>query len=134
MEKHFKREIEALDSIFEFTDSFISEQSLGETIGFSTRLVVEEIFTNLVRHNTGGLDHIAISLDLESSHLVIKLQDFNVDPVNIPESRKVDLLKPLSEREVGGLGIHLVKSIVDKLTYEYKDRILSVTAVKNLEG
>jgi anti-sigma regulatory factor (Ser/Thr protein kinase) len=34
---------------------------------------------------------------------------------------------------VGGLGIHLVKSLFDTLTYEYSDRTLFITAVKNLE-
>ena len=77
---------------------------------------------------------LTISLDFESNHLIIQLQDFNVDPVEIPEAGRVDVTKPLTERAVGGLGIHLVKSLVDKLTYEYKDRILSVTATKNLEG
>ncbi len=40
--------------------------------------------------------------------------------------------QPIEERKVGGLGLHLVKSIVDKITYEYKDRHMQVTIMKEL--
>jgi len=134
MEMAFKRNIEALDDIFSFIDNFIDNNEFDDAITFATRLVVEEIFTNLVRHNEGGLEHISIFLDSDEQCLTIKLQDFNVDPVEIPKAVPVGVDKPLSEREPGGLGIHLVKSIVDKLTYEYKDRTLTVTAIKCLGG
>lgn len=134
MEMDFKRDIGALDEIFVFIDNFIADNKFDEALTFSTRLVVEEIFTNLVRHNEGGLEHISIFLDADDKCVTIRLQDFNVDPVKIPEEVPVGVNKPLSEREPGGLGIHLVKSLVDKLTYEYTDRTLSVTAIKCLGG
>ena len=134
MEMEFKRDIEALDGIFEFIDNFIADNKFDETLTFATRLVVEEIFTNLVRHNEGGLEHISIFLDADEQCVTIRLQDFNVDPVDIPKEDPAGFGKPLSEREPGGLGIHLVKSLVDKLTYDYRDRILTVTAIKCLGG
>lgn len=134
MEMKFKRDIGALDEIFVFIDNFIDDNEFDEALAFSTRLVVEEIFTNLVRHNAGGLEHISIFLDADEQCVTIRLQDFNVDPVEIPKEVPVGLDKPLSERVPGGLGIHLVKSLVDKLTYEYRDRTLTVTAIKCLGG
>lgn len=132
MEKQFKREIGSLDEIFDFIDDFVSAHDISEDIAFSMRLVVEELFTNLVRHNVGGQDHILIRLDKDSSQLTLQLKDFDVDPVITPETQ-VDIHQPLNERRIGGLGIHLVKSVVDKLTYEYKNGTLCVTAIKNME-
>jgi len=133
MERKFKRKITALSEIFDFIDTFLDENEISEPLAFTTKLAAEELFTNLVRHNTGGSDHILISLDKESSRIVLRLKDFNVEPFNPSDKEKVDIHLPLSERQVGGLGIHLVKSIVDKLTYEYEDRTLCVTAIKNTE-
>ncbi len=132
MEKNFKREIKALEAVFAFVDDFLATNGVSERITLSVKLVVEELFTNLVRHNITKHDHITISLDRDSDQLIIRLKDFDVEPFEIPEE-EVDVHKPLDERKVGGLGIHLVKNIVDKLTYEYVDRTLLVTVIKKLE-
>lgn len=132
MQKEFKREIGSLEEIFTFIDDFLSDHGVSEDTAFYTRLVAEELFTNLVRHNVGGRDHILISLEKESNRLVLELHDFDVEPVETPVNA-VDVHKRLKERKVGGLGIHLVKSFVDTLTYEYKNGALSVTAVKTME-
>lgn len=134
MKKKFKRELTALDGIFGFVEDFTTTNRVGEDVTFSVKLAVEELFTNLLKHNTGGSDHIDIDLSREENKLVIVLKDFDVEPFDITQTKPVDIHQPLDERMIGGLGIHLVKSIVDKLTYEYKDRILCVTAIKNLEG
>lgn len=132
MERQFKREIGSLDEIFDFVDDFTSSHDISEDTAFSLRLVVEELFTNLVRHNVGGRDHIPIRLDKDSNQLTLQLKDFDVEPIATPEIQ-VDVRQPLSERKVGGLGIHLVKSVVDTLTYDYKNGTLCVTAIKNME-
>ncbi len=132
MKKKFKREINSLEGIFAFVDDFLSTNGVREKTALSIKLVVEELFTNLVRHNITSHDYITISLDRDSNQLVIRLKDIDVEPFELPR-KEVDVRKPLDERKVGGLGIHLVKSIVDKLTYEYKDRTLFVTVIKKLE-
>lgn len=134
MEQQFVRSQDSLDPIFSFVDTFITEQQLDESIVFPVKLTIEELFTNLVRHNTGGKQHITISLDARDSKLIIQLTDYDVEPFDISKVEAVDIEKPLDEREIGGLGIHLVKSIVDKISYEYSDRTMCVTVIKNLEA
>lgn len=134
MEQQFMRTQDSLDPIFSFVDAFIAEKNLSDSIVFPVKLTIEELFTNLVRHNSGGKSHIAISLDTRDSKLIIQLRDFDVEPFDISKVDEVDTDKPLDERKIGGLGIHLVKSIVDKISYEYSDRTMCVTAIKNLEA
>jgi serine/threonine-protein kinase RsbW len=134
MEQSFARSHQSLDPIFSFVDDFISANKLEEKVVFPIKLAIEELFTNLVRHNEGGKQHITISMDRQNKEIVIQLKDYDVEPFDISKVEKVDINKPLSEREVGGLGIHLVKSIVDKIAYEYKNRTMCVTVIKNLEA
>jgi anti-sigma regulatory factor (Ser/Thr protein kinase) len=132
MNKEFRREISALDEVFEFIDGFVAAQEIDESVAFGTRLAAEELFTNLVRHNSGGRDHIVISLERKVDDLILRLEDFDVEEFDGTQAEEVDVSKPLSERRPGGLGIHLVKTVMDELKYEYRNRTLSVTAVKNL--
>jgi serine/threonine-protein kinase RsbW len=133
MERAFRREIAALDEVFRSIDEFLAGQALDEKTELTTKLVVEELFTNFVRHDVGGLDRVAVSLEREGDRLIIRLQDFDVDRFDLSDAEPVDVHLPLALRKVGGLGLHLVRNLVDELTYDYHDRTLSVTAIKNLE-
>lgn len=133
MEREFERKLDALNEIFVFIDDFISDNDLEEDVAFSIRLAVEELFTNLVKHNFGGRDYISLELTQDSGRLIVKLSDFDVEPFDITQASPVDVRQSLMDRKIGGLGIHLVRSVVDKLTYEYQDRTLRVTAIKKVE-
>jgi serine/threonine-protein kinase RsbW len=129
----FRRDIGALDEIFDFVERFVEEHKLAEATALSTKLAVEELFTNLVRHNGMGREAIEIDLAVEGRRLVVGLRDFDVDRMDFDNLPPPGTDLPLAQRKVGGLGIHLVKSLFDTLTYEYSDRTLFITAVKNLE-
>jgi anti-sigma regulatory factor (Ser/Thr protein kinase) len=132
MEKSFKRELRTLDRVFEFVDEFVASNGLGDDVAFPLKLAVEELFTNFVRHNSGGQDSIYISLNKADGRLVIKLKDFDVEPFDGMGAPRVNVRQSLRERKVGGLGIHLIRSLFDTLEYDYKDRTLCVTATKKL--
>jgi serine/threonine-protein kinase RsbW len=133
MEAKLARNLGALEALFLFVERFVRSQRLDETTAFAAQLAAEELFTNLVRHNTGGAEQIAVRLDVDDGRLLVTLVDFDVDPADPAAGSSPDVLLPLEERTIGGLGIHLVKSLFDSLTYEYRDRTLRVTAAKNLE-
>jgi serine/threonine-protein kinase RsbW len=132
MEKKFRRDINALSDIVEFTEHFLAGEKVGDSIGFSINLAIEELFTNMVRHNTGGGHPIAIGMKAEDGLLTVQLVDDDVDPFDPSAVPEMEVDEIIEDRRVGGLGLHLVKSIVDKITYEYENRRMKVTIVKNL--
>jgi anti-sigma regulatory factor (Ser/Thr protein kinase) len=134
METKLNRQIEALGDLFAAIEGFCSERGVSETVLFAMKLAGEELFTNLVRHNEGGSDHILLELDYRDNCIILGLTDYEVEPFDITQTGPVDVTAPLLDRTPGGLGLHLVKSIVDKLTYEYNNRTMRITAVKGLEG
>jgi anti-sigma regulatory factor (Ser/Thr protein kinase) len=64
----------------------------------------------------------------------MKITDFDVEKFDITRYDPADFGKTLEERKVGGIGLHLVRNLVDKITYEYEDRTACITLVKRLEN
>ena len=133
MEKSFSRELRTLDTVFEFVDEFVASSGLDDEVAFPLKLAVEELFTNFVRHNTGGQERIYISLSKSDGRLIVRLKDFDVEPFDGMNAPRVDVRQSLEERKVGGLGVHLIRSLFDTLEYDYRDRTLCVTATKTLK-
>lgn len=52
MEKKFKREIKSLDKIAHFISEFITKNRIDESLSFPINLVIEELFTNMVKYST----------------------------------------------------------------------------------
>ena len=133
MEKRFRREVVSLENIFAFVGEFAVTNNIDEATVFTINFVVEEIFTNMVKYNSGSSSDILVDLEREGRTLTICLTDFDAEPFDLTKSAEVDIHQALQERKVGGLGIHLLRKMVDSVDYEYKDRTSKVTLKKTLE-
>ena len=133
MEKTFERDFRALGEIFEFTGRFAAAHRIEESLGYSIDLICEELFTNMVKYNTGGGHPIRIRMDLDGGRLRIELFDEDVDPWNPAQAPEVRVDQLVEERRAGGLGLYLVRAISDGLTYEYENRQMKITVIKNME-
>jgi serine/threonine-protein kinase RsbW len=131
----FPRDIRALSEVFTFLGDFADGEQVDEKTAFCINLVVEEIFTNMVRHNEGGGDRISVSIERVDNRLNLELVDTDVDPFD-PQTAKIPPIDAgIEERRPGGLGIYLVKKMVDDLKYDYETdhRRMRVTVTKTLE-
>lgn len=133
MEQSFKRDFASLDDIFRFVGRFLSDMRIEESVAFSINLAVEELFTNMVKYNAGASDEVLIRADLADAQIRLQLIDSDVDPFDPAALGEVDVRGSTVERKPGGLGLHLVRSVVDQLTYEYENRIMTVTITKRLD-
>jgi anti-sigma regulatory factor (Ser/Thr protein kinase) len=64
--------------------------------------------------------------------LTVRLTDFDVEPFDVTRAPAVDIDKPLAERQIGGLGLHLVRKMADTLRYEFADRRSTITFTMTL--
>ncbi len=133
MTRKFKRDLAALEEIFDFIDGFVKRSKIDPSLVFTLHLVVEELFTNMVKYNQGNPNEIEIDLHKEDGLLRIRLIDFDVDPFDITQTGNVDINEHLEKRKVGGLGIHLVKQMMDDIDYHYENRTSTITLTKHLE-
>ena len=134
MERRFKREFASLDAIFSFVGEFLARNEIPPSNKFYTDLVIEELFTNMVKYSKDGTQDIAIRLDREGQSLVISLKDFDVEAFDVTRAREIDVDRPMSERKAGGLGIHFVRQVAESVRYEYKDRNSTITVTRTLES
>jgi len=94
-------------------------------------LVVEEVLVNICRHAysdaSGEVEIRCVHAD--SEHLCVEFIDSG-KPFNILASPAPDLTVDVDERQVGGLGIPLIRAMMDKVSYcrEGDRNILRVTA------
>jgi len=132
----FRREIEAIGEVFAFLETFADGQEIDEKTAFCINLVVEELFTNMVRHNEGGGDRITLSIERRNDRIHLELLDIDVEPFDPKTAEIPPVDAGIEERRPGGLGIYLVRKMVDDLNYAYeaKDRRMRITVTKTLEN
>src|SRR5688572_12010482 len=117
VERRFPRAIDSLGPIHDFVQEFCRERRIRGDRAFEVDLVVEELFTNLVKHQDGR-EEIALGLDGGAGGIAITLTDRDVerfDPNDAPDEteRRNQELRP------GGRGMRLVRELVDELRYDY---------------
>ena len=133
MQRFFPRRVDSLEEIFDFVAGFFETKSIDESHSLAVNLIIEELFTNMIKYSQESTRDISIEMDTREDGLVICLTDFDVEPFDITQTEEVDINRPLEERTPGGLGIHLVKKMTDSISYEYKDRQSKITLIKRLE-
>ncbi len=117
-----KNDIHELSTVSRFLEEAGEEWGLGTAFMMSLNLVVEEAVSNIIFYAYKGevRDAVDISLVREGGELVVTLVDHGVafDPTlrNDP-----DITLSVEDRPIGGLGIFLVKKIMDEVSYRRVD-------------
>jgi serine/threonine-protein kinase RsbW len=108
-------EIERFDALFR---AFAARQALAERFVFQVTLAFEELLTNTISYGypQGGRHRITIALEVEGDCFRAELTDGGV-PFNPLDQPEPDIDAPMEEREIGGLGIHFVRTVMDDLDY-----------------
>ena len=132
MTGEFAKEVNALEEIFAFLGKFVEEEGLGEEAEFCMDLVAEELFTNAVKYGSAASDRVRIGIERVGPQLRLELVDFDAEPFDPMSVRPVPPETPMEARRPGGLGLHLVRSLVDRVDYEYRDRELRIVVTKHL--
>ena len=134
MKREFAKSTESLEGIFDFLTEYVRDEGIAEEYLPSLHLAVEEVFVNLVRHNTESCHDVAIELSFDNAELTITLRDKDVQHYDITKHAAVDINQPVEQRRPGGLGVHFVRQIMDEIQYDYTDRTSTIRLVKRLEA
>jgi anti-sigma regulatory factor (Ser/Thr protein kinase) len=111
----FGRGIESLAQIFAFTAETVIEPGLRRTVD----LVLEELFTNVIKYGRASDTLISIDIRRLGHGVRVTLTDPDAEYFDPQSAPQPDIGAPLERREPGGLGLQLVRELVDTLEYRY---------------
>lgn len=122
-----------LTRVAERVDDFCAAHNVPADCAFKLNVALEELLTNTMSYGFDDtLRHeIAITVARAGDEIVAEISDDArpFDPLTAPAP---DLDSTIEERRVGGLGVHLVKTLMDKVVYAYRDGRNRVTLRKRI--
>lgn len=115
----FPARLDALGAVCDLLERFCEAGGVARDDRLRMNLVLEELFTNTVRHGHGEDSHAPVWIGLEAApeHLALEIED-TAPPYN-PFARSVDVDLPIEERKIGGLGVHLTRELSLGVEYAF---------------
>ena len=124
-----------LSVLTEFLREFGSAAALAPTHVGTFERALEEIFMNIVMYGSqpGIAPRVEVSLDLGTDAVTMTVEDDGpqFDPLSLPPP---DVTASLADRRVGGLGVFLVRKIMDTVSYELIAGRNQLRMSKRLDG
>jgi len=130
MQKTFDRSIDAIGSVYEFTENVLEDGDVSTDLRFPVHLAMEELFVNMVRYYPQNDNAVLLDVSVNNGVVSVTMTDFDVDAFDVTEPTNVDIEASLEERTPGGLGLHLIQTMVDNLEYDWKDRRSTIRFTK----
>lgn len=145
MKKTFECEatIEKLEEITAFVEGQLEEAGCDMKVTIQLTIALEEIYVNIAHYAYAKLDEngktipdtgtgpMKLTLDLDNGKVQMIFEDQGT-PYNPLEKADPDITLSAEERDIGGLGIYMVKQSMDDVTYQYKDGKNILTLMKKL--
>lgn len=103
-------------------DEFCDSHDLPPQFAFQFNICFEEVLTNIIQHGLGGQSGRAITVRVALEGPLVTGEVVDDAPAFDPLAREEpDIDAELDEREIGGLGIHLLRRMMDEVTYAHID-------------
>jgi anti-sigma regulatory factor (Ser/Thr protein kinase) len=105
--------------LIEWVEARCAASGIAGEVAMKLALVLEEAVANVINHSLPGSappHRIAVRLEIDADGVAAEVID-NGPPFDPTGAPKPDLSLPLEERQPGGLGIHLMRELMDGFAY-----------------
>lgn len=135
IERIFPAEPEQLEPVQRFVEEQIERYDCSARVRFQLDVAVEEIFINIAKYayrpGQAGQAAVRCCVGGDPLQVTIQFQDQGV-PFNPLAKEDADITLTAQERQIGGLGILMVKKSMDAVRYSYEDGKNILTIQKNI--
>lgn len=112
-------QLSELEKLFLFTQELQEKLELAPDVVFNLNLSLEEAMTNVILYAyPNGTGSIELAVKATEDNMYFTLQDQGIPFNPLTEAPEADITSPAEEREIGGLGIFLIKQLMDLVEYE----------------
>lgn len=124
---------EHLAEVRDFVASHAENIGLNQKMISEIRLAVDEAYTNIIKHAYGNnsAETVDIEIGSDDDQLWITLIDSgkSFDPESY---REPDLMKRIKEKKRGGMGVYLIRKVMDQVQYNRKGKSNEIRMIKNI--
>ncbi len=114
-------ELSQLKQLSDFIGEFLDHVPCPGKSMVHIRIAVDEIFSNIARHSeTGDTVSVTVRTDTDPRAVVITFAD-GTDRFDPLAAAAPDVTVPAGKRKIGGLGLFMLKKLMDEVSYEYRD-------------
>ena len=129
---NIKASVDLTGDAMDFVDAELTQHDFPEELRPDILIAVEEIFVNIATYAYKPEEDGDVKLTVTvNGKAIIRFEDSG-QPFNLLEISGPDLDVPIMEREIGGLGIHFVKNLMDEVEYGYVDGMNILTISKDM--
>ena len=117
---------ESVSKVSDFLDCCVEEYEIPLRIGYSAKVVTDEIFSNIVYYS--GAKNAEILFGNDTDRITLVFLDDGA-PYNPLEAEEPDITAGAEERKIGGLGLFMVKKMAEQVQYAYTDQKNQLTVI-----
>ena len=134
LEKTFKAKENQLSEVLAFVEQELEEKTCPMKTTMQISVCVEEIFVNVAKYAyTQEEADVTIGMKYDADELTMRFTDYGI-PFDPLAKKDPDISLPAEKREIGGLGIYIVKKTMDDVKYEYKNGMNILTMKKKIQS
>jgi sigma-B regulation protein RsbU (phosphoserine phosphatase) len=115
-------DIRQIPQLADFVEAIAQEKQLSQSLAMGINLALEEAVSNVIMYaypkETDGMVDVDAIIRKDSLEFIISDSGVPFDPT---AAHEVDINAPVEDRPIGGLGIHLVRQLMDTVSYERKE-------------
>ena len=130
----FPATLENIEAATDFMNGILESADCPMRTQMKLAVALDELMSNVARYAYApGTGDVTVSVEVleDPKRAVITLTDSGV-PYDPLQKEDPDVTLSAEERNIGGLGIYIVKQSMDGMTYEYRDGQNVLTIVKNI--
>lgn len=126
--------LEEVPQMMASIEDICTEEGIDEMTILGINLALEEAVVNVVNYAypEGTVGDIEMEVNADAKAITFILRDHG-KPFDPTAAKEVDITLSAEERQIGGLGIHLIRNYMDEVKYDYCDGQNVLTLVKNKE-